>query len=261
MSKVFHPAELFDLSGKRAAIIGGTGVLGGRFVRCLARAGAEVAILGRSAERGEAMAKAVKGEGGSAFFSAVDVTKRINLISVADELAAIGGIDILVNASGVNSTTPFPEVSDDEWDQLLDVNLGSVFRACQVFAPQMRNRQGGASIINISSSAASPPVSRVLAYGVAKAGVDNISQYLAREFAEDGIRVNAIVPGFFPAEQNRAILTGERVASIIGHTPMRRLGQPNELDGVLLWLASSRASSFVTGALIRVDGGFSAMTI
>jgi NAD(P)-dependent dehydrogenase (short-subunit alcohol dehydrogenase family) len=261
MSGVSSPAELFDLSGKRAAVIGGTGVLGGRFVRCLVAAGAEVAVLGRSAERGEAVANAVVEEGGRAFFSAVDVTKRDNLNAVADKLAAMGGIDILVNASGVNSTTPFPEVSDDEWDHLLDVNLGSVFRACQVFAPQMRNRQGGASIINISSTAASPPVSRVLAYGVAKAGVDNISQYLAREFAEDGIRVNAIIPGFFPAEQNRAILTRERVDSIIGHTPMRRLGVPEELDGVLIWLASSRASSFVTGALIRVDGGFSAMTI
>ena len=104
-------------------------------------------------------------------------------------------------------------------------------------------------------------MSRVLGYGVAKAGVNNITQYLARELAADGIRVNAIIPGFFPAEQNRAVLTQERVDSIIGHTPLRRLGLPEELDGVLLWLASSRASGFVTGSLVKVDGGFSAMTI
>lgn len=261
MNEVFSPGELFDLSGKRAAVIGGTGVLGGRFARCLAAAGAEIAVLGRSAERGNAVVGTIVEEGGRAFFLAVDVTERDSLAAVADDLAAMGGVDILVNAAGVNSATPFPAVSDEEWDRLLDVNLGSVFRACQVFAPQMRNRQDGASIINISSSAASPPVSRVLAYGVAKAGVNNISQYLAREFASNGIRVNAVIPGFFPAEQNRAILTRERVDSIIGHTPMRRLGVPEELDGVLLWLASSRASGFVTGALITVDGGFSAMTI
>jgi len=125
----------------------------------------------------------------------------------------------------------------------------------------MYNREREASIINISSASSGPPLSRVLGYGVAKAGVNNITQYLARELAPNRIRVNAIVPGFFPAEQNRALLTEDRVNSIIDHTPLRRLGKPEELDGALLWLASSRASSFVTGALINVDGGFSAMTI
>lgn len=261
MNTIWSPADLFDLSGLRAAVVGGTGVLGGRFARCLAAAGAHVAVLGRSSERGEAVVRAISDEGGQAFFAPVDVTERESLTAVADELAALGGVDILVNAAGVNSATPFPEVSDDEWNRLLNVNLGAVFRACQIFAPQMRNRHSGASIINISSSAAAVPVSRVIGYGAAKAGVDNISQYLARELAADGIRVNAIVPGFFPAEQNRAILTRERVDSIIGHTPMRRLGEPQELDGALLWLASSRASGFVTGALVKVDGGFAAMTI
>jgi NAD(P)-dependent dehydrogenase (short-subunit alcohol dehydrogenase family) len=161
----------------------------------------------------------------------------------------------------VNSTTPFTELSDDEWNRLIEVNLTSVFRSCQVFAPLMRNRPRGGSIINISSASSGPPLSRVLGYGVAKAGVNNITQYLARELASEGIRVNAIIPGFFPAEQNRAVLTRERIDSIIGHTPMRRLGEPEELDGALLWLASSRASGFVTGAMVPVDGGFSAMTI
>jgi NAD(P)-dependent dehydrogenase (short-subunit alcohol dehydrogenase family) len=125
----------------------------------------------------------------------------------------------------------------------------------------MYKRPNGASIINISSASSGPPLSRVLGYGVAKAGVNNLTQYLARELADEGVRVNAILPGFFPAEQNRALLTDERVESIKGHTPLRRLGVPEELDGTVLWLASPRASGFVTGALVKVDGGFSAMTI
>lgn len=261
MSVVSSPQELFDLSGKRAAIVGGTGVLGGRFAHCLAAAGAEVVVLGRSVERGNAVAESITNSGGNAVFMPLDVSDRSTLEAAAASLNASGGLDILVNAPGVNNTTPFTELTDEEWDRLLDVNLTSVFRSCQVFAPQMRNRATGASIINISSASSGPPLSRVLGYGVAKAGVNNITQYLARELAGDGIRVNAIIPGFFPAEQNRAVLTRERVDAIIGHTPLRRLGLPEELDGVLLWLASSRASSFVTGSLVNVDGGFSAMTI
>jgi NAD(P)-dependent dehydrogenase (short-subunit alcohol dehydrogenase family) len=255
------PAELFDLSGSRAVVLGGTGVLGGRFAGCLAAAGAEVWVLGRSAERGNGVVDAIVAAGGTASFMAVEATDRSSLEAAATAIGGSGAIDILVNAVGVNSTTPFPEITDDEWASLLDVNLSSVFRSCQAFAPYLRGRPEGASIINISSASSGPPLSRVLGYGVAKAGVNNITQYLARELADDGIRVNAIIPGFFPAEQNRAVLTRERIESIVGHTPLRRLGEPQELDGVLLWLASPRASGFVTGALIPVDGGFSAMTI
>jgi NAD(P)-dependent dehydrogenase (short-subunit alcohol dehydrogenase family) len=125
----------------------------------------------------------------------------------------------------------------------------------------MRRETGTASIINISSASSGPPLSRVLGYGVAKAGLNNLTQYLARELAPDGIRVNAIMPGFFPAEQNRAVLTPERVSNITGHTPLARLGEPQELDGALLWLAAPHASGFVTGSVVAVDGGFSAMTI
>lgn len=261
MSDFASPAELFDLTGRRAAVIGGTGVLGGRFARCLAAAGAEVAILGRSVERGNAVVQSIVDGGGQASFIPVDVVDRATLEAAAVVLAEGGGLDILVNAPGVNSSTPFAELTDDDWDRLIDVNLTSVFRSCQVFAPQMTNRQGSASIINISSASSGPPLSRVSGYGVAKAGVNNLTQYLARELADDGIRVNAIIPGFFPAEQNRALLTEARVNSIIGHTPLKRLGVPEELDGALLWLAAARASGFVTGSLVSVDGGFSAMTI
>lgn len=261
MANLSSAAELFDASGKRAVIIGGSGVLGGRFAQCLASAGAEVAVLGRSSERGRVVVEDIVGAGGRATFASVDVADRVSLESAAALLERTGGTDILVNAAGVNTNTPFSELGDEEWNRLLEVNLTGVFRACQIFAPQMRNRPDGASIINISSASSGPPLSRVFGYAVAKAGVNNITQYLARELAPDRIRVNAIVPGFFPAEQNRALLTHERVDSIVAHTPMQRLGEPEELDGALLWLASARASGFVTGALIRVDGGFSAMTI
>jgi len=255
------PADLFDLSGSRAAVVGGTGVLGSQFARCLAAAGAHVTVLGRSAERGGSVVEQITGQGGRAQFLPVDVEVRQSVEDAAAVLAQAGGLDVLVNAPGVNSSTPFPELSEDEWQRLLAVNLTSIFRTCQLFAAQMRDRPAGASIINISSASSGPPLSRVFAYGVAKAGVNNATQYLARELAHDGIRVNAILPGFFPAEQNRALLTQERVDAILGHTPMRRLGSAEELDGTLLWLASGRASGFVTGALVRVDGGFSAMTI
>ncbi|GAA3739398.1 SDR family oxidoreductase [Leifsonia bigeumensis] len=261
MTEILDPGELFSLKGTRAAVIGGTGVLGGRFAQCLAAAGAAVAVLGRSQERGADVVSSIISAGGSAEFVPVDATERSSLESAAAALEERGGLDILVNAPGVNSTTPFELLDDEEWNRLLDVNLGSVFRTCQIFTPLLRNREHGASIINISSASSGPPLSRVLGYGVAKAGVNNLTQYLARELAGDGIRVNAIVPGFFPAEQNRTVLTRDRVNSIIGHTPLQRLGVPQELDGALLWLAASKASGFVTGSLVTVDGGFSAMTI
>ena len=253
--------DIFDLTGTTAAVIGGTGVLGGRFCCTLAGAGARVVVMGRSAERGERLVADIVSTGGDARFLAVDVTERSSLDATAATLRETGGLDILVNAAGVNSSTPFAEITDEEWTRIQDVDLHAVFRACQVFAPLMSDRPGGASIINISSTSARPPLSRVLSYGVAKAGVDNLTQYLARELAPVGVRSNAIVPGFFPAEQNRALLTEQRVSDILRHTPMQRLGTPADLDGVLLWLASGRASGFVTGALVRVDGGFSAMTI
>ena len=254
-------SELFGLGGLRAVVVGGTGVLGSRFAEVLSAVGAEVVVMGRSAERGAASVARAAAVGGVAWFQEVDVTDRASIDAAADAVAARGGADILVNAPGVNSSTAFLDIDDAEWDRLLSVNLSAVFRTIQAFTPQLSHRPRGAAVINISSASSAPPLSRVLGYGVAKAGVNNLTQFLARELAGRGIRVNAIVPGFFPAEQNRRLLTAERVQAIVDHTPLRRLGEPAELDGALVWLASPRASGFVTGALIRVDGGFSAMTI
>ena len=254
--------DMFDLTGHVAAVIGGTGVLGGVLCHGLGRAGAAVAVMGRSAERGAARLAALEVEGIRAISVVVDATDRPSLEAARRETEErLGPVDILVNAAGVNSSTPFFEIELEEWHRVLDANLTSVFLACQVFGKAMVGRGGGGSIINISSASSGPPLSRVATYSVAKAGLNNLTRYLAHELAPSGVRVNAIAPGFFPAEQNRALLSEERVRAILGHTPAGRLGEPEELIGAAVWLAAARASSFVTGAIVRVDGGFSAMTI
>jgi NAD(P)-dependent dehydrogenase (short-subunit alcohol dehydrogenase family) len=149
----------------------------------------------------------------------------------------------------------------EEWDSIMDVNLKSVVLACQVFGKHMVEAGGGGSIINISSVSSDPPLSKVFTYSASTAGVNSVTKFLAREFAPSRVRVNAIIPGFFPAEQNRKILSPERVESIMRHTPMGRFGDAEELQGAAVFLASEQASSFVTGAVIRVDGGFGSMTI
>jgi NAD(P)-dependent dehydrogenase (short-subunit alcohol dehydrogenase family) len=254
--------DLFDLSGRVAAVIGGTGVLGGAISHGLAEAGAAVAVLGRSTQRGQARVAALQADGASALSVSVDATDPEALRSALGDIErGLGPVDILVNAPGVNSATPFFDIELGEWHALLDSNLTAVFVACQVFGRAMVDGGRGGSIINISSASSGPPLSRVLTYSVAKAGLNNLSQYLAAELAPHNIRVNAIAPGFFPAEQNRRLLSDDRLRAIIGHTPVGRLGEPDELVGAIVWLASERASSFVTGAIVRVDGGFSAMTI
>ena len=253
---------IFDLGGRVAAVIGGTGVLGGAMCHGLAAAGAAVAVLGRSQERADARVAAIEASGGTAVAVLVDAVDRASLEAARESIEArLGPVDILVNAPGVNSATPFFDIDEEEWRRILDANLTSVFMACQVFGRAMVDGGRGGCIINISSASSGPPLSRVLAYSVAKAGLNNLTQYLARELAPHGVRVNAIAPGFFPAEQNRKLLSEDRVKAILGHTPAARLGEPDELVGTVVWLASDRASGFVTGAIVRVDGGFSAMTI
>ena len=253
---------LFDLSGRAAAVIGGTGVLGGAICHGLGEAGAAVAVMGRSRERADVRVAALEASGILAAAVIVDASDRASVERARLEAEErLGPVDILINAAGVNSSTPFFDMELDEWHRVLDTNLTSVFIACQVFGRAMADRGLGGTIINMSSSAAEIPLSRVLAYSVSKAGVNNLTRYLARELAPDRIRVNAIVPGFFPAEQNRRLLDEGRVESILRHTPAARLGEPGDLVGTVVWLASERASGFVTGALVHVDGGFSAMTI
>ncbi|MFI5259005.1 MAG: SDR family oxidoreductase [Candidatus Limnocylindrales bacterium] len=253
---------LFDLTGRVAAVIGGTGVLGGAVCRGYGAAGAAVAVLGRSEERAEELAAELTSKDIQAAAVTLDASDRGSLKRARLEVERrLGPVDILVNAAGINSSTPFLEIGLEEWHRILDTNLTSVFLACQVFGRAMVDRGQGGTIINFSSASSEIPLSRVLTYSVSKAGVNILTRYLARELAPHRIRVNAIVPGFFPAAQNRALLDANRVAAILSHTPAARLGEPYELVGTMIWLASERASGFVTGALIRVDGGFGAMTI
>lgn len=267
--------NLFDLSGETAVVIGATGALGGAMAEGLAQAGAKVAVLGRNAERGEACVKRIEKAGGQARFFVADAMSRESLRHAHQEIEKhLGAPAILVNAAGgndpkttVTAERPIEQIAVADWQANFDLNLvGGVLLPCQEFGPAMV-QSGRGSIINIGSAAAGVPLSRVVAYSAAKAAVFSLTQFLAREWATKGVRVNALTPGFFPAEQNRRLLFNEdgtptpRAASILGHTPMARFGKSEELIGATIFLASSKASSFVTGIELRVDGGFLAQTI
>lgn len=254
--------EIFSLAGKAAAVIGGGGVLAGAMASGLARAGADIAIVDFNLEAAEARAAEIRKLERRARACQADASIKADLERcLRAVLNEFGRVDILINAAGVNSGTPFLEITEEEWYRILDVDLKSVFLACQVFGGAMIEAGNGGSIINISSVSSAPPLSKVFTYSVAKGGVNQITHFLAREWAPHRIRVNAIVPGFFPAEQNRKLLTPERTAQIMNHTPVRRFGEPDELVGAAVFLASEAASSFVTGSILRVDGGFLSMTM
>jgi len=267
--------SLFDLKGEIAVVIGATGVLGGALADGLAEAGAQVAVLGRNAGRGEARVKSIQAKGGMAAFFNCDAISRGSLAEAHEQIEAkLGAPAILVNAAGgnapqvtVTAERAFEQIQFADWQANFDLNLaGGVLLPCQEFGPAMCKR-GRGSIINIASVSAHLPLSRVVTYSAAKAAVLSLSQFLAREWATKGVRVNTLTPGFFPAEQNRKLLFNEdgtptaRTKSIWGHTPMNRFGEAHELIGACLFLASHKASSFVTGTDIRVDGGFLSQTI
>ena len=265
----------FDLSGAVAVVIGATGALGGALAEGLGEAGAKVAVLGRNSERGLARVKEIKKLGGQAEFFEADAIQKESLhrahMAVTESL---GAPTVLINAAGgndpkvtVTAERAFEQIALEDWEANFELNLvGGVLLPCQEFGPGMVAR-GKGSIINIASVSAHLPLSRVITYSAAKAGVLNITLFLAREWAPKGVRVNSITPGFFPAEQNRKLLFNEdgspsaRTKAIWGHTPMGRFGEAHELVGAAIFLASDKASSFVTGTDIRVDGGYLSQTI
>ena len=267
--------NLFDLSGEVAVVIGATGALGGAIAEGLGAAGARVAVIGRNTDRGQARVKTIEAAGGKAAFFSADAVQRESLQAAHREIEKVfGAPTVLVNAAGGNDPkvtvtpdNPFEKIPLEAWHANFDLNLvGGVFLPCQEFGPGMVAR-GKGSIINIASVSAHLPLSRVVTYSASKAAVLNLSLFLAREWAPKGVRVNTITPGFFPAEQNRKLLFNDdgsptaRTKSIWGHTPMNRFGEAHELIGAAVFLASAKASGFVTGTDIRVDGGYLSQTI
>jgi len=254
--------KLFNLNDKVAAVTGAGGHLCGEMVKAYARAGCKVAILDLRLEKAKKIEKEINEEG---FYDTIsleiDVSKKSNFVSALNKIVdKFGRIDVFINGAGINSSTPFLDIKEKEWNSIMDSQLKGTFYGCQVIGEHMLNN-GKGSIINISSASAGPPLSKAFTYSVAKAGIKNLTQNLGREWGSKGVRVNAIRPGFFPTEWNiKNFIDENRREAILGHTPMRRFGNPDELTGAILWL-SSDASSFVTGSEITVDGGFSCMTI
>lgn len=255
-------SDLFSLQGQTAVVIGGTGELCGAIAEGFAAAGAEVVLVGRDPAKADKRLEAIHAAGGRGYFVAADAARKADLEALlAQVIERSGGCQILVNGAGVNSATPFLDISEDEYDRIMAINTKGVFLACQVFGRYFVDKQVPASILNLGSMSGLLPLSRVFTYSMSKGAVHNLSKNLAREWAPLGIRVNTLVPGFFPAEQNRKVLTPDRVAKIMGHTPMNRFGNAGELVGAALLLAANGAGSFITGHEMVVDGGYSSMTI
>jgi len=255
-------SELFTLSGKTVAVIGGGGHVCSALAKGFASAGANVAIIDLRVEKAEKIAKEISIEYGVKTLGLyADATNLSELNSMMEALLQFSEkIDVAVNGGGINSAEPFLEIDESDWHRVVDSQLTATFLGCQVFGKHMLAKSSG-SIINISSASADPALSKAYAYSAAKAGIRNLTQNLGREWGKSGVRVNAIRPGFFPTEWNRKnFITPEREAAILNHTPMNRFGETTELIGAAIYLASS-ASSFVTGSELIVDGGFSAMTI
>lgn len=253
--------QLFSLEGKVAVVLGGTGELCGMMAEGLAAAGATTVLVGRSVEKAEARLARIAEFGGNAGFEPCEVDDKSALEALLKNvLEKYGKADILINGAGMNSATPVLDISGDEFDRIMSVNVKGMLFGCQVFGKYFIENGIKGSIINLGSESGVVPLSRVFTYSASKAAVHNLSKNLAREWATSGVRVNTLVPGFFPAEQNRKILSPDRIESIMGHTPMKRFGEAHELIGATLLLASE-AGSFMTGSEIVVDGGYSSMTI
>jgi NAD(P)-dependent dehydrogenase (short-subunit alcohol dehydrogenase family) len=265
--------NLFDIKGTKILFSGATGVLGASMALYLAQQGAELLILGRTPDKVNALRDQILAQGGKAWGYYADVTDEESLEKVGQLIAAQHeSIAVLINAAGGNMPgavirpdQTFLDLDTEALKQVMDLNyLGTVF-PIKTFLPLLLKNQSG-TILNISSMAASRPMTRVMGYASAKAAIDNLTKWLAVELSTKygpNFRVNALAPGFFLTEQNRTLLTEQdgsltqRGQQIISHTPMDRFGNPEDLLGALHWLCSD-ASAFVTGSVVAVDGGFSA---
>jgi NAD(P)-dependent dehydrogenase (short-subunit alcohol dehydrogenase family) len=267
--------DMFSLNGKVAVVTGGTGVLGSEMCRALSQAGAKVVIIGRRKDAADALANELISLGGEALGISADVLDK-NRLEEARKIIidSFGSIDILVNGAGGNvagAVIPpdktFLDLNMEDFDKVVGLNLTGTVLPSLVFGKSIIEKKKGV-IINISSMAAFRPLTRIVGYAAAKASVSNFTQWLAVEMARkygEGIRVNAIAPGFFITEQNRKLLTTpdggltERGQSIINSTPFGRFGEADELSSTLIWLCSD-ASKFVSGVIVPVDGAFSSFS-
>jgi len=255
------PLESFDLDGKVVILTGGGGHIVGAMVEDLVMQGAHCVVGDIRKEKIEAQRKELPDHAESIDARRLDVTSESDWEKLlASVLRTYGRVDGLINGAGINAASTFSEIDIETMRRILEVNLMGTVLGCKVIGQQMVTA-GKGSVINISSTASDPPLSRAFAYSASKSAVTNITKNIAREWGLTGVRVNALRPGFFPTEWNkRNFLTEERIRSILTHTPMNRFGHPNELCGAVQWLLSD-ASKFVTGAEVVVDGGFSCQTI
>lgn len=248
--------SIFDLTSRTAVVIGGTSGIGFALAVGLAEAGADVIPTGRRADQVERAAARIRESGRRSFAQTTDITDRASIESLRDAVVReFGGVDILVNCAGITMKTPTLEVADSDWNRVLETNLNGTLRTCQIFGRQMIERRYG-RIINIASLASFLGWFQVASYSASKAAVASLTKTLAVEWAKYGVCVNAIAPGVFRTDLNRALLDGtERGKELLLRTPMGRFGKTEELIGAAVFLASE-AAGFVTGHILAVDGGF-----
>ncbi len=259
MDNASYLNELFGMNGQVAVVIGGAGALGLCLSTGLGKNGAKIVVGDVNEAACQAAVEKLAAEGIEAIYKTVDVTSKESLLALREEaLKLTGQVDMLVNCAGINVGNNYLDVDADQWDKIMAVNLKGTMLACQVFIESMLKNKDGGSILNIGSVNSARPLSRVFAYAASKAGVVNLTRNIAQEFGAQGVRCNAICPGFFPAEQNRKLLDAKRVENIMNGTPMRRYGDPNELVGAAILLLSKNAGSYITGSPVYVDGGFTA---
>lgn len=268
-----------NLRGRTAVITGGSGVLCSAMAKELAKQGVRVALVNRTIEKGQVIADEIRALGGEAVAYSADVLDRASLEAVRDQvISAFGQVDILITGAGGNqpaatttnevfgegdATQTFFDMDALAFSKVFDLNFTGTFLTSQVFGKELLKSKNPV-ILNISSMSAYSPMTKVPAYSAAKASINNFTMWMAVHFAEAGLRVNALAPGFFLTEQNRKLLTHEdgsltdRSHKIMTHTPMRRFGNPEDLIGTMLWLVDESYSGFVTGVTVPVDGGFMA---
>ncbi|PIR53482.1 gluconate 5-dehydrogenase [Candidatus Peregrinibacteria bacterium CG10_big_fil_rev_8_21_14_0_10_49_10] len=249
---------LFGLQGKTSIVLGGTGTLGGAIADAYGRAGSYVYVVGRNQENGQRRVNLITENGGTAEFVPCDCTSEIDLNGLKNHIDQAGrSADVLVHCAGKNSDTPYLRISDDEFRMIMDTNFNSFRLATKLFIDFMLAKSTPGRIIAVTSATSGIPLSRVPIYSASKAAMESLVKFLAREYAKQGIHVNALQPGFFPAAQNAKLLEDvNRVDAIISHTPVGDFGKPEELQAAAIFLASEFATTFVTGTTVTVDGGF-----